>query len=169
MTKSHATEYRTDPDTGKPQYRTRLLGDYSPNAWTRWFDSDEPRPPPVAPLQEDISKTDGNLPLRPSLDPQVLGEQLRQSLLLQSPPTEMRSYKGYLAQIVRDCVLAIASGDTNAPSRYLGLMAPALHQTERIHNVEPGVALEVWMVQWVLEVAIEALQKKGISKHGPTT
>lgn len=98
-----------------------------------------------------------DLPLRPSSDPGTLGEQLRQSLVLQSPPQEMRSYKGYLGNIIALCIKSIKTGDTKAPKRWLDLMAPALHQVERIHNVEPEVAREVWMVQWMLEVAIEAL------------
>ncbi len=106
-----------------------------------------------------------DLPLRPSPDPTTLGEQLRQSLMLQSPPTGMEHYKGYLAQIIKKCVQEIAVSaacgkDIGAiPKKWLDIMAPALHQVERIQYVEPEVAREVWMVQWMLEVAIEALTK----------
>ncbi len=97
------------------------------------------------------------LPLRPSLDPDTLGAQLRQSLLLESPPQAMKKHKGYLAQIIASCMKSVSMGDTKAPKRWLDIMAPALHQVERIANVEPEVAREVWTVQWMLEVAQEAL------------
>lgn len=98
------------------------------------------------------------LPLRPSSDPEVLGEQLRQALVLESPPSDMTSrYKGYLAQIIKNCILGIRAGNLDAPQESLDLMAPALHQVERIQNVEPEIAREVWMVQWMMAVFMEAL------------
>ncbi len=106
-----------------------------------------------------------DLPLCPSPDPTTLGEQLRQSLILQSPPMGMEIYKGYLAQIIKRCIQEIAVSAACAkdvstiPKKWLDIMAPALHQVERIQHVEPEVAREVWMVQWMLEVAIEALTK----------
>jgi hypothetical protein len=102
--------------------------------------------------------TERKLHLRPSTDPDVLIEQLRQSLILQSPPQEMRHYKGYLAQIVSLCMKDLSLGHTVAPKIWFDIMAPALHQVERIANVEPEVARDVWMVQWMLEVTIEALK-----------
>lgn len=100
-----------------------------------------------------------------SPDPETLGAQLLQSLVPDSPQAKAKIYKSYLAQIVQNCVREMGTSNTGVLRTWLNAMEPAIHQLEKIQNAEPSdvesdVARDVWMVQWFLEVAIEALSIK---------
>jgi hypothetical protein len=57
---NYVTERRFDPETGKRQERTRMLGDYADDAWTPWRESEPSSPEPVVPLTSALRAfTDG--------------------------------------------------------------------------------------------------------------
>jgi DNA-binding PadR family transcriptional regulator len=100
---------------------------------------------------------DARLPLRPADDPSTLASQLVNAL--RALPADGERYQGYLAQIVRSCVLALHDGDLEAPAAGLDLLAPALHVGERLVGSQEAIEAAAWVraTSQFFEVAKEAL------------
>src|SRR5262249_3550519 len=96
-------------------------------------------------------------PLRPAAEPQVLAAQLADALA--DLVGRGASYQGYLAQLVRSCLLAVRNGDLGSPQASLDLLAPALHVSERLAGSTEAIEAVAWMraTTRLLEVAKEAL------------
>src|SRR5579859_7639792 len=102
--------------------------------------------------------SDESLPRRPATDPQMLAEQLKQSLA--EPSSHGAAYQGYLAQIVRTCFLAVHDGDLASPQASLDLLAPALHLGERLVGSSDAIEAAAWVraTARFFAVAKEALE-----------